>query len=243
MILIEIGNTLAKAVRLNNSELVPLFKIPVGEPETIRQQMKEAEAGERVLLSSVRKDLSNIIHEQNERLKIHTIRWQTLGKITLDYDTPETLGIDRVLACAGAVEKTGKNVIVVDAGTACTVDYMTAGYEFKGGVIMPGLPVIRQSMKLILPELPEVDSTLPDNFPGKSTNQSIRFGLNAGYAGAIGSFIDRYRELAPESAVVFTGGDGRFVAQQLIRDGDATVIGNLVFDGMLCYLRLNQTEF
>lgn len=242
MILVEIGNTSVKAVREQSGELQPVFKVSTNDIDELRQQLTLLMDNETVLLSSVRKDLTSVIFEHVERLTIHAIQYDQLGKIKLDYETPETLGIDRVLACAGAVYITGTDVIVVDAGTACTVDYMTADYSFKGGVILPGLPMLRHSMKTLTPELPEVEPALPEHYPGRSTREAIEIGLNGGYIHAISRFVEQYKNRFDDSAILITGGDGRFVQEKLKDMFTSQYFENLVFDGMMAWKDLNQID-
>jgi len=242
MILIEIGNTSVKAVRDESGNRSPLFKVDTGNKQGLRRELKKLNERELLLLSSVRKDLTAVILEESKRLVVHPIRYDKLGKITLDYESPETLGIDRVLACAGGVRLDQSDVVVVDAGTACTVDFMTDGYTFKGGVILPGLRMLRHSMQALTPELPQVDDQIPDQFPGRSTRDSIRIGLNGGFIHAVSSFIDQYISQFEDARILITGGDGQFIKDQLQGEYNCTFHENLVFDGMLAWKDLNRIE-
>lgn len=242
MILIEIGNSSVKAVRVKDGSRKPFFKIGTDELDALRNRLSSLPVNELVLLSSVRKDLAPIFREFEDRLKIYTIRYNQLGKIQLDYDTPETLGIDRVLACAGAVHHAKTDVVVVDAGTACTVDLMTSDYCFKGGVIMPGLPMLRHSMRSLTPELPDVEQNFPDHFPGRTTKDAIKIGMNGGFLHAISSFIGQYKSRFEHVEIFVTGGDGEFVRKGLPDEIKSRYFENLVFDGMLAWREINQIE-
>ena len=180
-----------------------------------------------------------MIVESMEHLTVQVIEYDQLGKISLDYETPETLGIDRVLACAGGVHQTKTDVIVVDAGTACTVDFMTADYTFKGGVILPGLPVLRHSMRTLTPELPEIGPDIPAKFPGRSTRDSIRIGVNGGFVHAITRFVGQYKSWFEDAQLLITGGDGLFVQEGIKDTFDSRYFDNLVFDGMLAWNEIN----
>lgn len=240
MILIEIGNTSVKAVKDTDGDRSPLFKIGTDDNEGLREELTKLNRGSVVILSSVRKDLSELMLEYSDNLKIQVIDRTSLGRINIDYKTPETLGIDRVLACAGGVAHSGSDVVVVDAGTACTIDFMSADYTFRGGVILPGLPVLRHSMRSLAPELPDVDQELPDMFPGKSTREAIQFGLNGGFIHAVSSFVGRYVNEHGDAKVLVTGGDGPFVQASLENTYGSDHFENLVFDGMLAWKKINQ---
>jgi len=242
MILVEVGNTSVKAVRDEKGHRSPLFKVSSDDNDGLKDEITRLKNNELFLLSSVRKDLTALILENSNRQVVHVLQYKNLGKITVDYETPETLGIDRVLACAGAVRHTQSDVVVVDAGTACTVDFMTADYIFKGGVILPGLPALRNSMRMLTPELPDVDSQIPAQFPGRSTRDAIRIGLNGGFIHAISRFTEQYQESVGDAQILVTGGDGLFVQEQLGGRFDCTYHENLVFDGMLAWKALNEID-
>lgn len=240
MILVEIGNTSVKAVRENSGQRIPLFKVPSNNIDELSRQLSLLHDGEELLLSSVRKDLTSIILELEKQLSIFAFQHNNLGKITLDYETPETLGIDRVLACAGGVRHMESDVVVVDAGTACTVDMMTKDYIFKGGVILPGLPMLKYSMKALTPELPETDFSLPAQFPGKTTRDAIRIGVNGGFIHSISRFIEEYVKKFENVQILITGGDGRYVHEKLHAQFNCRYHENLVFDGMIAWKELNR---
>lgn len=242
MILVEVGNTSVKAVRDISGRRSPLFKVSSDDKDGLKHEITRLKNSELLLLSSVRKDLTDVILESGNRQMIYVIRYDNMGKITSDYDTPETLGIDRVLACAGGVRHAASDVVIIDAGTACTVDFMTAGYTFKGGVILPGLPMLRRSMRTLTPELPEVDSRIPARFPGQSTHDSIKIGLNGGFIHAIARFTEQYLERFDHAQILITGGDGLFVQEQLYDRFSSTYHENLVFDGMLAWEELNEVN-
>ena len=245
MIFIEVGNSSAKAFRVQKTSYIELFKAETGRNDDLRARMNRIPDNEVVVLSSVRKDVSDVILESSERLKIKVITHENLRAVRLDYRTPATLGIDRVLACLGALLHAGKkDVIVIDSGTACTIDFMTGELVFKGGVIMPGLPVQRRAMRDILPELPDVKPELPDTFPGRSTNESIQWGVYGGFFQTIGLFIEKYREQYSSASIYSAGGDGQLLSDILNNHFGFSVTfrKDLVLDGMRAWMELNEND-
>lgn len=243
MIFIEIGNTSVKAVRNASSDRVFLFKMGIHQPEKLNNELLALPVNEIVILSSVRKDLTKVVYKHRNRLTLFQITTGNLGKVKLDYKTPETLGIDRVLACLGATDhSSGQDVVVVDAGTACTIDNMTKNYVYKGGVIMPGLSLFKNSMRDFLPELPQVKPEVPDSFPGRSTDESIRWGMYGGFLYAVKYFVDRYQEIGNKSTLYLTGGDGEFLSKHL-KEYKSIYRENLVFDGMAAFIKINEISF
>jgi len=243
MVFIEIGNTSVKAVRGTSSEPEFLFKVSINQPNRLESELLTLPDNEKVILSSVRKDRAEIVYNHKNRLSLFEITTGNLGKVKLDYKTPETLGIDRVLACLGAIDQSyAQNVIVIDAGTSCTIDYMTKDLVFRGGVIMPGLAVYRKAMRELLPELPDVKLELPASFPGRSTDEAIRWGVFGGFIYAVQSFVEMYNQPNNNTAFYTTGGDGQTIAKNLKDEYEFIYRENLVFYGMEAFLRLNDIK-
>lgn len=245
MIFIEVGNSSAKAFKVLKSKYSEVFKAETGKYDNLRLQMNRIPDDEIVVLSSVRQDVSDVILESSDRLRIKRITQENLGAVLLDYKTPGTLGIDRVLACLGAVLHAGrKDVIVIDSGTACTIDYMTGELEFKGGVILPGLPVQRLAMRSILPELPEVEPVIPGSFPGRSTKESIQWGVYGGYFQTIGVFIEKYRQQYSTASIYTAGGDGQLLSDVFKKQHGLEVIfrKELVLDGMRAWVVMKRGD-
>lgn len=154
----------------------------------------------------------------------------------LDYDTPETLGIDRFLACLGACAMSQKAVVVIDAGTACTVDLMSSSGTFEGGVIMPGLGILKKSLQDHAPALPQVDENIPDIWPGKSTYSSIQWGTTGLFKDTLQAQLGRYEGKTDGFDLYITGGDATTV-QSLINK-PSKKDKKLVFKGMEAFLKL-----
>ena len=171
-IFVDIGNTSIKAVVLNNDVFDPKV-VSLDSPSDFFKWYDDHRLGnEKVYVASVVKATLDELKELIPEEVLIVFNHGQIPSNLLDYETPETLGIDRFLSCLGAYSKSNSSVIVIDAGTACTVDYMDRNQVFHGGVIMPGLQTIHKSIQARLPELPEVDFTLPQKFPGKTSIDS-----------------------------------------------------------------------
>ena len=153
------------------------------------------------------------------------------------YTTPETLGADRVAAAAAAFalygHPQGRAVIALDAGTAVTLDAVTADGAFLGGAILPGPALLAQALSRGTAQLPEVGFSPPPDPIGRSTTDALRSGL--GYLaldGLAGLLARTTRALAPDGPpplVVATGGWAPTLAPLLALD---TVAPALVLDGV-----------
>jgi len=232
-IYLDIGNSSFKlAARDQENNWGILMRGGIHELEKLTEYINRQEKLSGIIYSSVRKDVKEKLESGFQHLQLYSIHSGLIPSEYLNYDTPETLGIDRFLACFGAVHNTGSSAIVIDAGTACTIDYMTAHGVFEGGVIMPGITVLKKSMKELLPELPPASELNKPSFPGKSSLDCINIGLFDGFASALKEFINRFRQLDKGAGVYITGGDSS-LAQQLI--GSEVSVQErkfLLFEGM-----------
>lgn len=153
--------------------------------------------------------------------------------VGIDVDQPETVGIDRLLTAYAArnlVTKT-QPIVVVDSGTATTVNLITSDGNFRGGAILPGLRMSAYAMHDYTARLPLIDSdTLTDNdaeavrIPvlGRKTVDAMKAGLFWGQLGAVREIaakleaeaMETFGEVGPAS-IVLTGGGGRQLVSQL----------------------------
>lgn len=183
-----------------------------------------------VIVSSVRENVSEALINALEHNTVKRITVQDIDPSKLDYETPETLGIDRYLGCLGAQSIAEKPVVVIDSGTACTVDYMDANGVFHGGVIMPGFRSVLNIFKETAPELPEVEVAIPETFPGKSTKTSLQWGLVGFFMDGLISVLQAYDSKFPDYELYLTGGDADLLSLLLGDLGE--VRQHLVFEGM-----------
>jgi len=131
---------------------------------------------------------------------------------------PEKLGTDRIASSAGACELYGAPVAVIDFGTATTVNFTGSGNKFKGGAIMPGISLMRNSLSDKTAQLPDVELSKPLSPLGKDTSESILSGIIYGTAGAVDKIIAEAEEAEKEKfKVVATGGYSGLVAPFLQR--------------------------
>ncbi|MCZ2102586.1 MAG: type III pantothenate kinase [Chitinophagales bacterium] len=131
--------------------------------------------------------------------------------ISVVYDTPHTLGNDRLAAAVGAFRRfPGKNLMIVDMGTCITVDFVTSSGVFMGGNISPGIQMRLKSMHHYTAKLPLVDAIDSDVLFGKSTAMALQ---NGGVRGALfeieGIIEAATREYGPLE-IILTGGDADF---------------------------------
>lgn len=132
--------------------------------------------------------------------------------IDFQIEEPEKLGTDRIAAAAGACDLFGAPVAVIDFGTATTLNFIGSGNKYKGGAIMPGLELMRQSLFSDTAQLPDVTVSKPMSPLGKDTVECIRSGIVYGTAGAVERIISEAEKAEGEKfKVVITGGNAEFI--------------------------------
>lgn len=161
----------------------------------------------------------------------------------MGYETPETLGADRLAAAAGALAlyreaQPGRPLVVVDVGTAVTVEVVSADDVFLGGVIGAGPELARRALADGTAQLPDVAPELPRRAIGRSTREAIQSGLLFPFLdGARGLLARIAGELGAEPFVVATGGWGALLAEHVLAIDHAEP--HLVLHGVRALLDLN----
>ena len=167
--------------------------------------------------------------------------WLEYGKdfpISVSYENADTLGADRLADCLyGFAAHPGKNQIIIDAGTAITVDFLKNGKEFAGGTILPGLITQLKSLHESTSSLPAVElDEITAEFPGKSTQSSMTTGVTFGTSGALSFLVERYKQQFGSDAIVLaTGGAWKQVEKLVTFEfeyvKEMTVIGTGLYFG------------
>jgi type III pantothenate kinase len=127
--------------------------------------------------------------------------------MAIRYDNPREIGADRLVNAVAAYEKVHGACIVVDFGTAITYDPVSAGGEYLGGIITPGVEISMEALTARAAALPRIDIAPPRSLIGKSTIDAIRSGIVYGFAGQVDAIVRRLRvELGDEAETIATGG-------------------------------------
>jgi len=156
--------------------------------------------------------------------------------LKLDYPKPETIGADRLADAAGAVERYGAPIIVMDFGTALTAAAITGDGVWQGGVIAPGFPLMRDYLFERTAKLPRMElgrGTVPKI--GKSTEEAMRFGALVGYRGMVREIVAELRRNFKEDfRLVATGGFARWALRGIGMDFKVDPTLTLFGAGLLC---------
>lgn len=239
-LVIDIGNTRTKLALFNQHDL--MFNVPVEHLTVNHIQMLKYEHVQmnKAILSSTRKVDEQLVQFLRENFEQfieldHTTRLPIANL----YETPETLGKDRLAAAIGANELfPDQNILVIDAGTAITYDLVSANNQYLGGNISPGLQMRFKALNEFTGKLPLVESSNYYSEIGKNTTEAIRAGVQNGILFEIERTIELFANNYPDLRVILTGGDSVFIDQLL--NEDVLVHLNLTLIGLNRILEFNS---
>lgn len=160
--------------------------------------------------------------------------------LKIRYRNPAEVGADRVANAIAATQRhPGCNAIVVDCGTATTFDVVTAGGDYLGGAIMPGLGLSAEMLSARTAKLPAVEIQRPEAALGRTSSESIQSGIYHGHVGAMQHLLAGLATEAfggSEPKVIGTGGFARMFEAEGIFD---EIVPELVLLGLRHAVRLN----
>ena len=153
----------------------------------------------------------------------------------LAYETPGTLGADRLAAAAAGWVQFGRagprSVLVVDAGTAVTCEVVHRDGTYQGGTIAAGPVLVRRALRTGTAQLPDVPLALPDAPVGRSTQAALQSGIMWGLIDAVRGLTDRLAATLPDAPrLVLTGGWSRLLLDHL--EAVDAHLPHLVLDGV-----------
>lgn len=246
LLLISVGNTRTRLATARGDQIEPARVLVNAEEASLHQAITEGLArcgeGARALLASVNDPvadrLSEVISGGGRGAKLIRLGRGLAVPIRQNLAPESGVGIDRLLNALGAYSRSGEACVVIDAGTAITVDLVDETGVFQGGVIAPGLAMMMKALHegtaalpLVTPPTRPAESAGPLANPlGKDTIEAITKGCVASAVGLARLLIDRYAELGGRyPRVVATGGDAPllFGDDELIEHvvPDLTLIG------------------
>ena len=160
--------------------------------------------------------------------------------LKLRYSNPKEIGADLIAAAMGAVAVyPGKNLIIIDMGTATTAELVSKDKEFLGGIIMPGLKISVDALAGGTANLTSVEIMKPEHVYGSSTTEAIQAGLYYGTAGSIKEFCHLFKKNVfhgEDAVIIGTGGFARTFEDYNLFD---EIIPGLVLAGVKKALELN----
>jgi type III pantothenate kinase len=234
-IAIDAGNTYAKVGWFEKDNLVR-YQTRLLWPDLISEiQQNEPE---RILFSSVGNSVEDFRSALQRDIEVIDLTPDTPLPISKNYDTPQTLGADRIAAAVGAqFLYPGDDLLVIDMGTCITYDFLDKEGSFQGGAISPGVKMRFSALHTFTKRLPQLEPVPEAELIGKSTKGAIESGVMNGMLAEIEGIIERYRHISSDLRVVVCGGDVPFFESRL--KPTIFVVPELVLIGLNRILRYN----
>ncbi|MFQ3579804.1 MAG: type III pantothenate kinase [Bacteroidales bacterium] len=236
-LVIDIGNTLVKIAVFDKETLIDKYTDTILNISTINYYIQKYEIRHGII-STVRENNYNM-SEISNHIKLIILDTNTRIPIQNLYETPHTLGRDRIAAAVGGWSMfPNKKLLIIDIGTAITYDYVSEAGEFLGGNISPGITLRYKSLYEFTGKLPYI--TPANNYPlfGVSTETAIRSGVQTGIVNEINSYICAFMEHYPAGIVIISGGDVKFIADKI--KNNSIFEPELVLKGLNSILQYNE---
>ncbi|MCX6256635.1 MAG: type III pantothenate kinase [Bacteroidia bacterium] len=216
---IDIGNSAAKLAVFDASRLVWKTTADTINSDFITGLLVRYPLIDKAILVSVAgNDLTDFAMLKNIFRYFIYLGKDTLLPISNEYQSKETLGYDRIAAVAGARHiLPGKFLLVIDAGSALTFDFIDGSGKYLGGNISPGISMRFKALNSFTGKLPLVGINDQSGLIGTNTEQALVFGVQNGVLSETEKYIDKVRNKYPDCEIVVTGGDCGFFEKHLKR--------------------------
>jgi type III pantothenate kinase len=239
-LIIDVGNTFVKFAVFQNDKLIEKTIFELSE---FKQQYKNIRKDfpklKHAIISSVGRLSKKQIELVDDDLKVLELNYKTNVPFKNSYKTPKTLGVDRIaLASASVNQFPDNNVLIIDAGSCITYDFVTDENEYLGGAISPGIGLRYKALHNLTANLPLLEKDQPKTIIGNTTELSIHSGVVIGVIKEIDGVIDQYKGKHQDLTVILTGGDAKFLSNQLKNSIFAN--SNFLLEGLNFILDFNS---
>ena len=215
--IVDVGNTRVKFAVFDNNHLQWKTNFLLSDFESefkaVKNKFPDVKSA---IISSVGRLKKKYIDTLENDMRVIKLNSETKVPFQNNYKTPKTLGVDRIALVTGSVLKfPNKNVLIIDAGTCITYDFINKNNIYLGGAISPGLRLRYQSLNDLTANLPLLEIKRPKKVIGNTTISSIHSGVVLGTIYEIQGVIKVYSEKYSDLTVILTGGDAKMLSKQL----------------------------
>ncbi len=239
-LVIDVGNSFVKLAVFEGSELKRKDAV---ELEAILTHIdflkKEYKSIKNAIVSSVGRLSENDVKYIKKQFNLLTLNFTTKLPFENLYETPKTLGVDRIALVSASIKRNPyANVLIIDAGTCITYDFVSDENKYLGGAISLGIRIRYKSLNNLTANLPLLETEIPNNIIGNTTRTSIHSGVINGVLKEIDGVIEEYKEKYSDLTVILTGGDANFLSKQLKSSIFAN--SNFLLEGLNYILQFNS---
>jgi len=215
-LIIDVGNTRIKLAVFKNSKIIHNESITIENFMISTLELIKKYECTNAIISSVASVKKYQINKLRTQINLIELVFFTKVPFKNEYSTPKTLGADRIALVSQAISKfPNQNVLIIDAGTCITYDFIDLKGCYFGGAISPGINMRYKSLNTFTNKLPLLELGDISQLIGDSTEMCIHSGVINGVINEIDSFINQYREKNKDLTVVLTGGDANFLSNKL----------------------------
>jgi type III pantothenate kinase len=236
-LIVDIGNTNTKLAVFKGSKKISVSRINDLSCEEFEEKLSDKRI-KKVIVSSVKR-LPHFITDLlvSHIPFVHTLSHKSKLPFKIEYQTPESLGSDRIAGVAGAYNLfPNENILLIDAGTAITYDFLT-GPVYKGGNISPGIEMRFKALHKFTSRLPILSIRENYTSPGINTPDAILAGVINGSIYEINEYIRTFEKKHKNCKIILAGGDSRYLKDKL--NGQIIYMPDIVIDGLNYILEYN----
>lgn len=214
---VDVGNTRIKAAVFEGDTLLESFVfLKTTLQKSIQNILNKYKNTAHLVVASVSDVEKQAFMSFEKLVKIHIVSHNDVFPFVSCYQTPKTLGIDRIVLAAGAtLQYPNQNRLVIDAGTCVTYDFIDENDHYLGGAITPGLRLRYEALHNFTAKLPLLSLESPKHFIGNSTSESIHSGVVNGLVYEIEGYVEEFKSQYSKFIIILTGGDADFLAKRL----------------------------
>jgi len=236
-LVIDLGNSLQKAAVFANDTIV-FQKTAASVNDYLPQLFNNFEITSAILVTVIN-DFSEINEIIRSKCPLLIFDKDTPVPVKSIYQTPETLGKDRLASVVAANSLFPEtNILVIDAGTCIKYDFIDSAAVYHGGAISPGLTMRLKALHTFTEKLPLIELSEQEGLTGSNTRDSILSGVVNGTVAEMNGIIEQYNTLYPNLTVVLSGGDSEYLVNKL--KNKIFAVSNIVLHGLKIILDHND---
>jgi len=213
---VDLGNSFAKIGVFNQDNLIKIIVINYSEIDKLKELLPSDNYKKAIIASVINTPSTLMMFLQNTCQKIIFFDKNTKSPIINKYKSPETLGNDRLaLATGGALLNKGNNILIIDAGSCITYDFVDKNEVYFGGAISPGIEMRFRSLNSFTDKLPLIKIQNYSKLIGRDTKECILSGVLNGVIFEVNSVISYYKKRFKSIKIIISGGDAIFLAKKI----------------------------
>lgn len=241
VLVLDYGNSLKKIAVFEADKLLLCYKTPHSAIPIIKDIYHKFPLLKHAIIGSVSHIEEGELEMLKQSFQLLVFTHTTPLPFINQYQTPRTLGLDRLANVAGGLARFPKqNMLIIDIGSCITYDIIKASGTYLGGAITPGLRLRAMAMHQFTDKLPMVEHNVPTSVLGTSTTSCMQSGIFNGTRAEIDGMIDVYKADFKDLKIILSGGDALYFEKRL--KNNIFAAPNLVLEGLHNILKYNEFE-